>query len=135
MFYGDKQSEFTQHTSGGVMTVHDWSKGRNKIWPCCKLVTLSGVARSATGEECGCVFHNVALVCNAKDNDNKRQCLVLSKEQLADSNVKFADVDDEGNESGCIALVNSKDVVFPTLQLRKGLKGFDSLKQVVFLSD
>ena len=44
MFHGDEQSEFTQHTSGRVMTVHDWSKRRNKIQRHCKLVTLSGVA-------------------------------------------------------------------------------------------
>ena len=135
IFYGDEQSKFIQHTSDRVMTVHDWSKRRNKIRQHCKLVTLSGVSRSATGEEYVCVFHNVALVCDAKDNDNKRQCLVLSKKQLADSDVKFADVDNEDNVSGCITSVNSKDVIFPTLELRKGVDGFDSLKKVVFLSD
>ena len=48
MFHGDKQSEFTQHASGGVMTVHDWSKGRNKI-----------LATSQTGNSVwGCTISN-----------------------------------------------------------------------------
>ena len=57
------------------------------------------------------------------------------KKQLADSDVKFADVDDEDNESGYITSVNSKNVVFPTLELRKGVNCFNSLEKVVFLSD
>ena len=84
---------------------------------------------------CVCVFHNIALVCDAKDNDNKCQCIVLSKKQLPDSDVKFADSDNKNTKGGCDALVDSKNVMFPKLELRKGVNSFDSWGKVVFLSD
>ena len=80
IFYGHKDSEFILNhvTAGRTITVHDWCKRRNKRREQCNLVSLAGVARSETGEEYVCHFHNVAHVDNQID-DCKRQFFNISE--------------------------------------------------------
>ena len=86
-----------------------------------------GVARSNEGKECVCVFHNVAHVDDEVDDSN-RQFFVLSSIQLESSGVK------KKEEGFCVQTKEGEDVVFPSLELRKGINDCDELEQLEILS-
>ena len=128
IFYGSLNSDFVIKVCEDTVTIHDWCKKRNKTRERCKLVTLAGVARSNEGEEYVCLFHNVAHVDDNVD-DSDRQFFVISAIQLSSSGVTK-------DESGFhVPTEGGKDVVFPSLELRKGINHCDDLEQLEILSN
>ena len=129
IFYGSLNSDFViKVCDEKTVTVHDWCKKRNKTREQCKLVSLAGVARSNEGVEYVCFFHNVAHVDNNVDDSN-RQFFVISDIQLTSSGVR------KEKNGFHVPTEGGKDVVFPSLELRKGINHFDDLEKLEILSD